>query len=46
MKHLFQWIMVVMIGLLGHSATGWADTAYIVDGIKVALRYGPANAQQ
>jgi len=46
MKHLFQWIMVVMIGLLGHSATGWADTAYIVDTIKVALRSGPANDQK
>ncbi len=46
MKHLFQWIMVVMIGLLGHSATGWADTAYIVDSIKVALRSGPANDQK
>lgn len=46
MKHLFQWLTVAMIGLSGFNALGWADTAYIVDSIKVALRAGPGNDQK
>ncbi len=46
MKRLFQLIMVLMIGLWGYSGPGWADTAYVVDSIKVALRAGPGNDQK
>jgi len=46
MKRWFQSIMVLMIGLGGYGAPGWADTAYIIDSIKVALRAGPGNDQK
>jgi SH3 domain protein len=46
MKHLLRWITAVMIGLAGYSTQGWADPAYIVDSIRVALRAGPGNDQK
>jgi SH3 domain protein len=35
-----------MIGISGEAPSGWAETAYIVDSIKVALRSGPGNDQK
>jgi len=46
MKRWFQSVMVLMIGFWGYAVPGWADTAYIVDVIKVALRSGPGNDQK
>jgi SH3 domain protein len=46
MKRLIQSVTVLMIGFWGCGAPGWADTAYIVDVIKVALRSGPGNDQK
>jgi SH3 domain protein len=46
MKHLFGWMIAVVIGFSGCAAQGWADTAYIVDSIRVALRAGPGNDQK
>jgi SH3 domain protein len=46
MKCLLLWITAVMIGISGEAPSGWAETAYIVDSIKVALRSGPGNDQK
>lgn len=46
MKRLFQWVTAVWIGISGTSGLGWADTAYIVDSIKVSLRAAPGNDQR
>jgi len=46
MKHLFRWITAVVIGCSGVAVQCWADTAYIVDSIRVALRAGPGNDQK
>lgn len=46
MKHLFPWMIAAVIGLSGYAAQGWADAAYIVDSIRVALRAGPGNDQK
>ncbi len=46
MKRLFRWMAAVLIGITGVSPLGWADTAYIVDSIKVALRSAPGNDQK
>lgn len=46
MKCLLLWITAVMIGISGETPSGWAETAYIVDSIKVALRSGPGNDQK
>jgi SH3 domain protein len=46
MKRLIQSVMILMIGFWGYGAPGWADTAYIVDVIKVALRSGPGTDQK
>jgi SH3 domain protein len=46
MRRLLLGIMAVTIAILGQSAAGRADTAYIVDSIKVALRAGPGNDQK
>jgi SH3 domain protein len=35
-----------MIGISGEAPSGWAETAYIVDSLKVALRSGPGNDQK
>jgi SH3 domain protein len=46
MKRLLRWITAVMIGIAAYSPPGWAETAYIVDSIKVSLRSGPGNDQK
>jgi len=43
MKPLWLWITAVMIGISGFIPSVWAETAYIVDSIKVALRSAPGN---
>jgi len=35
-----------MIGFAGYSPSAWAETGYIVDSIKVALRSAPGNDQK
>lgn len=46
MKRQWHWIIAVMVGISGLGSLGWADTAYIVDSIKVALRAAPGNDQK
>jgi SH3 domain protein len=45
-KCLLLWITTVVIGISGEAPSGWAETAYIVDTIKIALRSGPGNDQK
>jgi SH3 domain protein len=43
MKPLWRWIIAVMIAVSGFCPLARAETAYIVDIIKVALRSAPGN---
>jgi SH3 domain protein len=43
MNPLWQWISIVIIGMSGFSPSVRAETAYVVDSIKVALRSAPGS---
>jgi SH3 domain protein len=46
MKQPGKWILAIVVGLLGLAVSGWAETAYVSDVIRIGIRSGPESEQK